>query len=139
VGDQEMTLKTYGKEVLVAWLALVVKNFKDHDVGAWISQAEQCALDTPEGYDIVIEVRASESLTNCPQTLTLSQNCFKRTDCKMIRSNSWIVVNKVTGEAILETWSEKVTQAINTKKYQVMTAYDYLCGINNKQQEEKGT
>jgi hypothetical protein len=56
----------------------------------------------------------------------------------MIRSNSWIIVNRKTGEAILETWSEKVTQAINTKKYQVLTAYDYLCGINNKQQEEKG-
>jgi len=133
-----MTLKTYGKEVLVAWLALVVKNFKDHDVRAWISQAEQSALDTPEGDDIVIEVRASESLTNCPQTLTLSQNCFKRTDYKMIRAHSWIIVNRSTGEAILETFSEKVTKAINTKKYQVMTAYDYLCKQNMKQQEEKG-
>ena len=48
----------------------------------------------------------------------------------MIRSNSWIVVNRTTGEAILETFSEKVTAAINTKKYQVMTAYDYLCNLN---------
>jgi hypothetical protein len=56
----------------------------------------------------------------------------------IIKSNSWIVVNRSTGEAVLETFSEKVTAAINTKKYQVMTAYDYLCGINNKQQAEKG-
>ena len=48
----------------------------------------------------------------------------------MIRANSWIVIDRKTGEAILETWSEKVTQAINTKKYQVMTAYDYLCQLN---------
>jgi len=48
----------------------------------------------------------------------------------MFRSNSWIVVNRLTGEAVLETWSEKVTQAINTKKYQVMTAYDYLRNLN---------
>jgi hypothetical protein len=48
----------------------------------------------------------------------------------MIRSNSWIVVNRSTGEAVLETFSEKVTAAINTKKYQVMTAYDYLCKLN---------
>jgi hypothetical protein len=130
VGGKKMTLKTYGKEVLVAWLALVAKNFKDHDVEAWISQAEQIALDTPEGDDIVIEVRTAESLTNRPQTLTLSRNCFKRTDYKMIRSNSWIVVNRSTGEAVLETFSEKVTAAINTKKYQVMTAYDYLCNLN---------
>jgi hypothetical protein len=48
----------------------------------------------------------------------------------MIRSNSWIVVNRTTGEAVLETFSEKVTAAINTKKYQVMTAYEYLCKLN---------
>ena len=48
----------------------------------------------------------------------------------MIRSNSWIVVNRQTGEAVLETFSEKVTQAINTKKYQVLTAYEYLCKLN---------
>jgi hypothetical protein len=48
----------------------------------------------------------------------------------MIRSNSWIVVNRTTGEAILETFSEKVTAAINTKNYQVLTAYDYLCNLN---------
>jgi hypothetical protein len=56
----------------------------------------------------------------------------------MIRANSWIIVNRQTGEAILETFSEKVTKAINTKKYQVLTAYDYLCNLNKKQQEEKG-
>lgn len=56
----------------------------------------------------------------------------------MIRAHSWIIVNRSTGEAILETFSEKVTKAINTKKYQVMTAYDYLCKQNMKQQEEKG-
>jgi hypothetical protein len=57
----------------------------------------------------------------------------------MIRSNSWIIVNRTTGEAVLETWSEKVTAAINTKKYQVMTAYDYLCNLNaniKRQQNE---
>lgn len=50
----------------------------------------------------------------------------------MIQSNSWVIVNRQTGEAILETWSEKVTQAINTKKYQVLTAYEYLCQLNSK-------
>lgn len=55
----------------------------------------------------------------------------------MIRSNSWIIVNRKTGEAILETFSEKVTAAINTKKYQVMTAYDYLCNLNKSIKEAK--
>jgi hypothetical protein len=54
----------------------------------------------------------------------------------MIRSNSWIVVNRSTGEAILETFSEKVTQAINTKNYEVLTAYDYLCNLNSKIKNE---
>lgn len=50
----------------------------------------------------------------------------------MIRSGSWVIVNRITGEAILETFSEEVTKAINTKKYQVLTAYDYLCQLNSK-------
>jgi hypothetical protein len=54
----------------------------------------------------------------------------------MIRSNSWIVVNRSTGEAVLETFSEKVTAAINTKKYQVLTAYDYLSNLNSKIKNE---
>jgi hypothetical protein len=48
----------------------------------------------------------------------------------IIKSNSWVIVNRTTGEAVLETWSEKVTAAINTNKYQVLTAYDYLCKLN---------
>ena len=48
----------------------------------------------------------------------------------MLRSNSWIIVNRSTGNAVLETWSKKLTQAINLEKYQVMTAYDYLCNLN---------
>lgn len=54
----------------------------------------------------------------------------------MIRAHSWIIVNRSTGEAILETFSEKVTKAINTKKYQVMTAYDYLCQLNKRIKDE---
>lgn len=48
----------------------------------------------------------------------------------MIRSNSWVIVNRQTGEAVLETFSEKVTAAINAKNYQVLTAYEYLCNLN---------
>ena len=54
----------------------------------------------------------------------------------MIRSGSWVIVNRLTGEAILETFSEEVTKAINTKKYQVLTAYDYLCRLNKRLKNE---
>jgi len=53
----------------------------------------------------------------------------------MIRSNSWVIVNKQTGEAVLETFNQKVTQAINTHKYQVLTAYEYLCKLNTQIKE----
>ena len=46
--------------------------------------------------------------------------------------NSWIIVSKETGKAIFETWQESVTRKVNTRKYEVLTAYDYLCGINRK-------
>jgi len=49
-----------------------------------------------------------------------------------MRSNSWVIVNKITGDAIFETWNENTAKAINTKMYTAMTAYDYLCNLNQK-------
>lgn len=49
-----------------------------------------------------------------------------------MRSNSWVIVNKITGNAIFETWNENTAKAINTDKYAVMTAYEYLCNLNQE-------
>ena len=42
---------------------------------------------------------------------------------------SWIVVDRATGKPVLETYSKKVADAINTELYQVLTALQYLIRI----------
>lgn len=47
-------------------------------------------------------------------------------------TNSWIVVSKATSKAVLETWSAQVAAAINLDKYIVLTAHQYLVGLNKQ-------
>jgi len=48
---------------------------------------------------------------------------------------SWIVTRTATGEAVLETWSRKVADAINRDRYTVQTAAQYLGALNRKIRE----
>ncbi len=45
---------------------------------------------------------------------------------------SWVVVDKATHTAVLETFSERVAAAINRVKYDVVPIEDYLISINGK-------
>lgn len=64
------------QEIYIDWLYSVVDDFENHDQDAWISHAEAVAMNTPEGNDIVIEVRATESLTGRPETFQLYPEWF---------------------------------------------------------------
>jgi len=44
--------------------------------------------------------------------------------------NSWIIVRRGTGEAVLETWSRAVAAAVNVDRYEVRTALDHLQRFN---------
>lgn len=46
--------------------------------------------------------------------------------------NSWIIVSKDTNKPVFETYSEKIKNAINTEKYIVYTAYEWLCLFNSQ-------
>jgi hypothetical protein len=46
------------------------------------------------------------------------------------RCGSWIVVSRETGNAILETFSRKVANAINAENYEVLTAHQWLARFN---------
>lgn len=48
-----------------------------------------------------------------------------------MKSNSWIITRAETGEAVLETFSRRIMEAINTDKYKVWEAYDYLVRLND--------
>jgi len=46
------------------------------------------------------------------------------------REGSWVVVSRVTGESVLETFSRKVAEAINQEKYEVVTIGQWLARVN---------
>lgn len=44
--------------------------------------------------------------------------------------NSWIVVRRETGEAVLETRNRKVVEAVNQEKHEVKTFLQYIVDLN---------
>jgi hypothetical protein len=47
-------------------------------------------------------------------------------------ASSWIIVSRETGKPVLETYSAKVARAINTDRYEVLTALDWLRRFNSQ-------
>lgn len=47
---------------------------------------------------------------------------------------SWVVVNRATGKAVFETFERSTAQAINTERYEVLTAARWLGRINGRTQ-----
>ncbi|MEM6737429.1 MAG: hypothetical protein AAF620_15315 [Bacteroidota bacterium] len=52
---------------------------------------------------------------------------------------SWIIVDKKTKVAIVELFTENLIYKINTDKYEVLTAFDYLVSLNDKNKNESLT
>ena len=44
---------------------------------------------------------------------------------------SWVVCEKESGRAVLETFSPKVAASVNLAKYEVLPVLDYLARLNN--------
>jgi hypothetical protein len=51
------------------------------------------------------------------------------------RTASWVVVQKDTGKAILETFDPKMVAAINLDRYRVIPILEYLTTLNRQIQE----
>lgn len=47
-----------------------------------------------------------------------------------MKSNSWVICNKLTGKAIFETWNPNVGEALNKTVYEALPAYEYLTRLN---------
>jgi hypothetical protein len=47
-----------------------------------------------------------------------------------MRSGSWVVIRKATGEVLFETFSQAVADAVNRERYDVVPIYDYLVALN---------
>ena len=46
--------------------------------------------------------------------------------------HTYIVLDKQTDQAVTELFSKSLADQVNTEKYYVMTAYDYLCRLNKQ-------
>lgn len=44
--------------------------------------------------------------------------------------SSWIVVDRRTGKAVLETFNPKIAKAVNQERYEVLTALQYLSDLS---------
>ncbi len=52
---------------------------------------------------------------------------------------SWVIVNRATGESVLETFSRAVAERVNQDSYEVMTAAEWLGRVNRKVREDSTT
>ena len=43
---------------------------------------------------------------------------------------SWVVVDRATGDSVLETFSRALAEAINQERYEVLTALQWLVRFN---------
>ena len=48
---------------------------------------------------------------------------------------SWVIVEKSTGKAVLETFNPKVLSALNTEKYEAVEIGKYLGNLNRSIRE----
>lgn len=54
-----------------------------------------------------------------------------------MRTASWVIVNKETGEAMFETYNQNLLHIINTEKYEIMPILKYLGALNRKIQNKE--
>lgn len=54
-----------------------------------------------------------------------------------LRGNSWMIIEKATGNVICETFNQNHVRQINTEKYEAIDAYDYLLNLNKKLKAER--
>ena len=48
----------------------------------------------------------------------------------LLRTASWVIVDKSTNKAIFETFSKSITDKINVEKYQAIPILEYLQNLN---------
>lgn len=46
------------------------------------------------------------------------------------RGSSWIIVSRATGQPVLETFSARLAGAVDTARYEVLTALQWLQRFN---------
>lgn len=72
----QRVLNKQGEKLVNDWLAQYAR--KPAFLEAWYLDAEEAAMNAQPGDDIVIELRASDSKSGRPETLTIPLQCFDK-------------------------------------------------------------
>jgi hypothetical protein len=54
----------------------------------------------------------------------------QRLDDSPVSCNSFVIVHRDTGKAVIETYSLEIAAVVNTDKYEVLTALEWLQRFN---------
>lgn len=54
-----------------------------------------------------------------------------------MKTASWVIVNRVTGAAVFETFNENTAKAINERLYRAVPILEYLQSLNRIPQEQR--
>ena len=49
----------------------------------------------------------------------------------LTKTASWVIINKETNKAVMETFDRKIAAAINQDKYRAVPILEYLQSLNN--------
>jgi hypothetical protein len=79
---------------------------------------------------------AEENLSGQKDIFVEAPKVPKSTDV-MGKPASWVIVNKETGEAVMETFEKSNVEALNTKKYKAVPIAEYLASVGGKKPELK--
>ena len=63
-------------EIISKWVSSVAHSPENHNLEAWLTEAEDVANNATENEDIVIEMRGFATSSGRPETLTLRRNEF---------------------------------------------------------------
>lgn len=47
-----------------------------------------------------------------------------------MKTASWVIIDRATGAAILETYNPKAVSCLNTERYEAVPILDYLGALN---------
>jgi hypothetical protein len=53
----------------------------------------------------------------------------------IMKTASWIIINKATRQAVFETFNENTAKAVNTRLYEALPARQYLQQLNRNIKE----
>ena len=83
-------------------------------------------IGVPDSHARICNFKKAQNANCIYNYYEIEETKTNRKEMKM----SWIIVEKDTRKAVMETYEPAVHDAVNTDKYKAVTALEYLNGLN---------